>query len=548
MSRISLRKPFLFSLSFLVGLVATLLAGERAQVTVLSTTDMHGHVLPVDYFTGKTDELGLAKVGTLIAQVRKQSPNALLIDVGDTIQGSPLQYVHVRNLHSEVDPMMLVMNHLRYDSMTVGNHEFNFGREVLDKARSEARFPWLSANLISTKTGEPLFTPYLIKQVDGVRVAILGITTIGIPHWEDSEHIQDIRFDDPVAVARARVAELRETQKADVVIVAAHMGLEEDLTTGARGQAPLHHENAVLEIAREVPGIDLMLLGHTHRAIGNLSVNGVLIAQAGRWADNLARADLYLEKNGQSWTILGKSSKLLPVSASVPVDPELSDLVRPYEQRTQEWLGRSIGSCSSEIDARDSRKGDNALIDLIHRVQLDAGKADISFAASFSTEARVKAGEVTVRDIYGLYYYENTLMVVEATGAQVKEALEHSARYFLPFSPGATLESLVNRQIPGYNFETAEGVSYTMDLGRPVGDRIVGLSFQGAPLDTARKFRVALNNYRFNGGGGYAMFKSCPVLERSSSEIRDLIIEWIGKNREIPTACTGNWSIRLPSR
>jgi 2',3'-cyclic-nucleotide 2'-phosphodiesterase/3'-nucleotidase len=519
-------------------------AGERARITVLSTTDLHGNLLPEDPFTRRPDQRGLAKLATLIQRARKDNPKALLLDVGDTIQGSPLEYYHARRHPESVDPIMLVMNQLRYDSMTVGNHEYNFGPEVREKARSEAAFPWLSANTVFTSTGEPAYTPFLIKEVDGVRVAILGITTPGVPYWEDAQKIAGLSFLNPIETTRLRVAELREKYKADIVVAAMHMGLEEDLASSAKALDFIPFESTALAVARSIPGVDLILLGHTHRNIPALVVNNVLIAQAGRWGDRLVRADLYVEKSEQGrWSVIGREATTLPVTEELAADPAVLALAEPYERETRAWLDKAIGQCAESLDARESRLHDTAIMDLIQLVQLEAGKADVSFAASFSPSARIPAGKVTVRDVFSLYVYDNTLVVIEATGLQIKQALEHAARYFKPWQPGATPEQLMDPKIPGYNFDMAAGVSYTIDLTRPPGDRIRDLRYKGAPLDPGLKLRVSINNYRYNGGGGYTMFKACPVLQKSSEELRTLIIEWIERHGEIPVRPDDNWRL-----
>ncbi len=538
--------PVLSALLLTLLLSLSLSAGERAKITILSTTDLHGNILPLNYFTNKPEQKGLAKVATLIHQARKANPKALLIDIGDTIQGAPTSYYHASKNPAPIDPMMLVMNELQYDSMTLGNHEFNFGLPTLQKARSEAKFPWLSANILDSTTKAPAFAPYLIKEIDGVRVAILGITTVGIPHWEDARHIPGLEFQNPIEAARKWVAELREKQKVDVVIVAAHMGLEEDLATGFKQPGQIPNENTALAIARSVPGIDLMFLGHSHRDTPALVVNGVLFAQAGHWGNRLAQAEVFLEKSPEGrWVILGKSSKTIPVAEAVTADPAIVKLVTPYHEETQAWLDKSIGSCAAELNGRRSRLEDSALIDLIHKVQLEAGQADVSFAASFNLEARIHAGPITVRDIYSLYTYENTLVVVEGTGKVVKDALEVAAKYYLPYAAGRSAEQLTDTRAPGYNFDSAEGVSYTLDLNRPQGDRIVDLKYKGAPLAPEQKLKIVVNSYRFAGGGNYGMFKNLPVVHRSSDEVRDLIIEWIDKHKQIPTTASQNWKISL---
>lgn len=537
----SKRISFLF---FSVLFSVVCLAGPRAQVTVLSTTDLHGRVYPINYFTDKPDNVGLAKLATLIQDARKQQPELLLIDVGDCIQGTPLVYHHSRKNLAEINPMMLAMNALRYTSMTVGNHEYNFGNANRKKAEAEAQFPWLSANTVKAGTREPAYVPYIIKEVSGVRVAILGLTTPGIPYWENPENYEGLEFMNPVETAKHYVPLLRQKELADVVIVAAHTGLDEELETGRTGVGIIPNENTALSLAREVEGIDVILMGHTHRDIPALVVNNTLLVQAHYWGRKLARVDIALEKmESGGWQILGRSSTTLPITTETPANPEILAMTQPYHQATQDWLSMEIGKCSQSLDARSARLEDSAIIDLIHNAQLEAGAADVSLAASFDPSARVPKGPVTVRDIYGLYTYENTLVVLEANGQIVKDILEHAARFFLPYSPGKTATELINHGIPGYSYDMAEGVSYEIDLTKPYGERIRNLSYKGRPLAPDTKLRLATNNYRRNGGGGYTMLKNLPVLMRGSREIRDLIIEWVEKHGEIPATPTQNWRI-----
>jgi 2',3'-cyclic-nucleotide 2'-phosphodiesterase/3'-nucleotidase len=209
-------------------------AAQRAHIVILGTTDMHGRIFPIDYYTNKYDNVGIAKVATLIREARKNDPDLLLVDSGDTIQGTPLEYIHNRRNNTPPDPMMLAMSALRYDAMAVGNHEYNFGLKVVEKARSEAKFPWLSANTYKTQgQGGAInyHTPYVVKEVQGVRVGILGLTTPGIPNWENPPNYEGLEFRETVSEAQKWVPILRDTGKADVVVIAMHMGIEEDLRT-----------------------------------------------------------------------------------------------------------------------------------------------------------------------------------------------------------------------------------------------------------------------------------------------------------------------------
>jgi 2',3'-cyclic-nucleotide 2'-phosphodiesterase/3'-nucleotidase len=519
-------------------------AAQRAHVVIMGTTDMHGRVFPIDYYTNKYDNVGIAKVATLVKEARKSDPDLLLVDSGDTIQGTPLEYFHNKRNNTPPDPMMSAMNALHYDSMTVGNHEYNFGLKVLEKARGEAKFPWLSANTYNKDTATTHYQPYIVKEVNGVRVGVLGLTTPGIPNWENVPNYAGLEFKETVSEAKKWVTILREKEKVDLVAITMHMGLEEDLRTGIPSPSQVPNENAAVAIAEQVPGVNVILMGHTHRNEPSLMINGVLLTQANRWASHVARVDLYLEKDsGGHWKIVAESARTIPVTEKTAIDPEIAQIGEPYDKETQAWLGRAIGESPAEITSEDCRFRDTGIIDLIQRVQLEAGKADISMAACFNPQARIPKGPVTVRDIAGLYEYENTLVTIELTGQQVKDALEHSARYFREYQAGKSLADLVDQRIPGYNFDMAEGVNYELDVTKPFGQRIQNLTFKGQPLDPARKLRVVTNNYRVNGGGGFSMYKEAPVIYRSSEEVRELIIDWVERNKTIPTEATNNWRI-----
>jgi 2',3'-cyclic-nucleotide 2'-phosphodiesterase/3'-nucleotidase len=524
------------------------LHAERTHVTVLSTADLHGHIHPVDYYTGEPANHGLAKVGALIKRARLLDPELILVDSGDTIQGSPFAYHAAVVEPANPNPIMAAMNELKFDAMAPGNHEFNFGLDALNTARRSSRFPWIAGNIVLAGSEDPVYAPYIIKQVRGVRVGILGLTTPSIPGWEDPAHYEGLEFTDPVAAAQRWVRELRRRSRVDVVIVAMHMGLEEDILSGQPIPGQLEGENAAMRIAREVPGIDLILMGHTHREVPSIMINGVLMVQAGKWGEYLSRSTLMLERSEPDapWQVIGKTATSHPITAEVPTDPQILKITEETYAASEEWLDRPIGFSPGALSAARSRTEDTAIIDLIHRVQLDAGDADVSLAASFNPDARLPGGELNVRHIASLYPYENTLVVVELTGAQIKEVLEHSARYFLPGRPGARIDTLVDPRVPGYNFDMAEGIGYAIDLNQPVGERIIDLTYRGRKLDPDRKLRVATNNYRHNGGGGYTTFADARVISRSNVGIRELIIDWVRTNPDLPMQPNNNWEVLLP--
>ncbi len=516
---------------------------KRIQIVILGTTDLHGNLYPTDYYTNKPDNRGLAKIATMVRQIRKENDNVMLIDSGDTIQGTPLEYYHNKKNNTPPDPMMLAMNALAYDAMTVGNHEYNFGLQVLEKARSEAKFPWLSANTYDKGTTRTHYQPYIVREVAGVRIAVLGLTTPGIPNWENAPNYAGLEFKDPLLEAKKWVPVLRGKERADVVVIAMHMGLEEDLRTGELNPGQVPNENEAIAIARQVPGVDLIFMGHTHRDVPSVVINGVQLLQADYWGKHLARIDLYLENDGSRWRVYAESARTLPVDDKVAPDAELLRIGEPYDRETQAWLSRPIGESAAELTAIEATFRDTAILDLIQRVQMEAGNADVSMVASFNEKARIAKGPVAVRDIAGLYVYENTLVVLEVTGQQLKDALEHSAKYFRPYEPGKSARDLVDEKISSYNFDIAEGVSYDLNIAKPFGQRIENLQFHGKPLLPDQKLRLATNNYRVNGGGGYTMYKGAPVVYRSNVEIRELIIDWMERHKTIPTEPDNNWKI-----
>jgi 2',3'-cyclic-nucleotide 2'-phosphodiesterase / 3'-nucleotidase len=445
------RQPLVNSFLILLLLLAIVLVGrsfapDRVQITILGTTDLHGNINPIDYYTDKADNRGLAKVATLIKRVRNEQPNTLLIDSGDTIQGSPLESFHSRKNNVRTDPMMLVMNSLNYDAMAVGNHEYNFGLKVLEKARSEAKFPWLSANTYEKGTERTHYKPYIVKDVAGVKLGILGLTTPGVPYWDNPPNYAGLEFRNPVPEARKWVQTLRSQEKVDVVIVSMHMGLGEDLRTGELNTGQIPHENEAVTIAKEVPGIDVIFMGHTHREVPSLYINGVLLTQANHWGRHLARADLYLQKESSGWRVYAKSARTIPADDRVEPDPAVVQLAEPYDRQTQEWLARVIAQSPEELTAEEARFRDTAILDLVQKVQLEAGKADVSMVASFNQNARIAKGPVSVRDVTELYVYENTLAVLEITGQQLKDALEHSAKYYKTYEPGKSLRELIDEK------------------------------------------------------------------------------------------------------
>jgi 2',3'-cyclic-nucleotide 2'-phosphodiesterase/3'-nucleotidase len=512
---------------------------DQVHFTLLATTDLHGNLFPFDYYANRPAERGLAKIATLVRRVRAEQKNVLLFDCGDTIQGTPLAYYFARRETAAPNPTIALMNALKYDAMATGNHEFNFGLEVLWKAKRESQFPWLSANIRqSYLSGDAYFSPFIVKTIAGVRVGIVGFITPGVPRWEIPEHYRGYEFEQIVDAARRVIPEVR--RQSDLIVVIAHSGLERDPQTGESSPDQIPGENAILQLAETVPGIDVILYGHSHREQPQLVLNGVLLAQARNWGQSLARADIEMVRGPDGkWSIFTKRSAVIPVTVEVPADPEILELARPFHEATQKYLDTPVAVSEMELDGSTARYEDHPLVDLIHQVQLEAGNADISLATMLFAGARVPKGDVTIRQLASVYIYENSLYTVEMSGAQLRAALETAAGYFpsWPFPEGRSI------RLPGYNADSAEGVSYEVDLSRPAGQRIQNLQFKGMPLADSQKLRVATNNYRYAGGGNYHVLRGLPIVHRSSQEIRELLIEYVSRRKTVPTGVNGNWRL-----
>jgi 2',3'-cyclic-nucleotide 2'-phosphodiesterase/3'-nucleotidase len=526
-------------------------AAERVTLTVLATTDSHGFILPYDYFTRRPAPRGLAAAATLIRQVRHETPHTLLVDCGDTIQGSPLASVYQADARAGAthapEPMMLAMNQMGYDAMVVGNHEYNFGLKRLSEARDAARFPWLSANT-ATAGALPAFAPYLVKTVAGVRVAVIGITTAAIPQWEKPENIRGLSWLAPEeGVRRALVA--LETEKPDVILAAVHGGLGRDPTTGAVRPHELPGENPVWQLAEQFPQLAAVIYGHSHRSEPGRRVGGVLVVQPRPWATEVARVDLALEREpGGPWRLASATSRLLAVTAETAPDPKLVELARPYHEAAERHLEMPVAESAVELSGARGRFEDNALVDAIHEVQLHYTGAQVSFTSLFRTEVSVARGPVTRRELAALYVYDNELYAIEGDGRMVREALENATRYFRTCpDPSCERGPLIERTIPGYNYDMAQGVDYDVDLTQPVGKRVRNLRFRGAPLRDDQPLRIALNNYRAAGSAGYSMFRDAKIVWRSGREIRDLMAAYWSERKRLPEKPDGNWRL-LPPR
>ena len=530
------------SLAVFVSTCATAAENQAAELTILHTSDLHGSVMPFnDYANRPSDRGSLAQISTLVKEIRSASDHSVMVlDSGDTLQGTPFeQFTLVR--WGEPSPTIDAMNRIGYQAMAIGNHEFNFGLEVLERAREQAEFPFLSANILREGSRELAFQPYAVFEQGPIRVGVLGLITPNVPGWEKPEYYRGLVFEPMDEAARRWVPVLRKKEKCDVVVVLAHSGFEQDPDTGETDGTS--HENFVWRLTA-VPGIDVLLTGHTHENIPPQLVRGVLVAQPWARARMLTRIDLSLERDGKGWQITERRGENLPAKG-VAADDEITSAFALVQQRVQTALDAPVGEVTGDVVVDRCRLEDCAAVDLVHEVQMHASGADLSLAALLNAGApALRAGPVNWRWIHAFYVYPNTLFAVRLTGAQVRDVLEHAARYYdgLECAPeGCTV--VADNEIPHYNVDNMAGVSYRIDPTRPEGSRVRDLRFGGLPIDPEAEFVVACNSYRTAGGGFYPHLETAEVVWRSSEELPDLIGNYLEENRPWIPAADGNWQI-----
>ncbi|MGW2636136.1 bifunctional metallophosphatase/5'-nucleotidase [Streptomyces sp. NPDC001348] len=533
---------------------------RRYSLTVMGTTDLHGHVFNWDYFKDAEysdkagNAVGLARVSTLVNQVRAEKGrcNTLLLDAGDTIQGTPLTYYYAKvdpitAKGGPVHPMAQAMNAMGYDAAALGNHEFNYGIETLRKFEQQLHFPLLGANALDARTLKPAFPPYFIKKfhVPGappVKVAVLGLTNPGIAIWDKAYVQGKLTFPGLEEQAAKWVPKLR-SMGADVVVVSAHSGTS---GTSSYGDQVPYVENAAANVARQVPGIDAILVGHAHVEIPELKVTNevtgrtVVLSEPLCFAERLTLFDIELAFDRGRWEVESVAASLLNAN-SVADDPRITKLLTDEHAKVVKYVNQVVGTATETLTTVEARYKDAAIIDLITKVQEDVVKAAlagteyaslpvIAQASPFSRTSEIPAGDVTIRDLSSLYVYDNTLVAKLMTGAQIRAYLEYSAEYFVQTAADAVVdvEKLTNANgRPDYNYDYVSGLRYEIDIAQPAGSRVRNLTYDGAALDDARQFVLAVNNYRANGGGAFPYVASAKELWSESTEIRTRIAEWV---------------------
>ncbi|WP_018750163.1 bifunctional metallophosphatase/5'-nucleotidase [Paenibacillus sanguinis] len=517
---------------------------------ILVTSDIHGSIYPTDYRTSEEQPWGLAKLATLIRRERQRYPGLLLLDNGDSLQGTPLCSYFVKYRKDEMHPAIEVMNKLGYDAAVPGNHEFNYGAEVLRRAVEQSRFPWLSAGIVEAESGEPAFgKPYILQTTEeGIRIAVLGVTTHYIPNWENPRHIADWTFRDVLETVKAWVPRIRDEERPDLLIVSYHGGFECDLDTGEPSER-LTGENQGSAICREVPGIDILITGHQHRRIAG-EIEGVTILQPGYNGQALGKLVVRFQHHQDGWRIAGKTAELLVPDADIPADEQVLEWIAPVEAETQAWLDQPIGCVNGDMSissAFECRLADHPFIEFVNRVQMEAAGVDISNTALLSEQSGGFQGSITMRDVLTNFMYPNTLTVLRLTGRDIRMALEQTAGYFVVDDSNkvAINPDYIQPKPQHYNYDMWEGIEYELAVDRPAGERVVKLNYHGTPLPDETEVDVVMNNYRAGGGGDYEMYRGKPIIREIQQDMAELVAEYIARTGTIAASCDQNWRVTV---
>lgn len=493
------------------------------HLRLISTSDVHGYLYPTNYSRRQDSRpYGWLKAATLLHQLQTSPDDTITVTLenGDWLEGSPLASYLATQAPERAGIWSQLLNTGRYDARILGNHDFNYGQTYLQASLTDRHCPAVAANILGATAQSISDGPYTILERGGLKIAILGLTTAYVPHWESAEHLRGLRFESAVTTAQFWVPRLR--QLADVIVVAYHGGLEADPVTG-QATEPLTDENEGYRLLTQVPGIDALITGHQHRQIAGV-YNGVPTTQPGEKGQAIGVIDLELHQK----RVVHRAAKLV-LTANVRPDPQLSARYQALEARVQDWLdapiGRVTGPSMLITDPMAARLHGHPYLELINQIEMAAGHVDIAATALFNDDVLGFSPTVTRRQLLNSYPYPNTLVVERITGQALRQALERCASFFTRTSTG---EIQVNPAFTTpksqlYNYDVYAGIDYTFDLKRPVGHRVTQLSYHGHPVQPTQILAIAMNQYRGYGGGDYPMFNAAKISRKVDDDMVTLI-------------------------
>ncbi|MFA8342380.1 MAG: bifunctional UDP-sugar hydrolase/5'-nucleotidase [Rhodothermaceae bacterium] len=557
----------------LILLLGLSLSAQTVNIKIVETSDVHGSLLPYDFKNAKEKNYSLAQVSQYVKELRADvNQEVILVDNGDILQGTPLIYYYNYERPDQKNIYSQIMNYMKYDAGTVGNHDIETGHKVYDKFNSELNFPWLAANARDTEKDKPYFQPYTIIKRKGIKIAVLGLITPGIPMWLPEVLWSGIDFQDMKKSAGKWVKIIKEKENPDMIVGVFHSGI--DHTYGGQAAKLHRNENASQIVAEEVDGFDLIFVGHDHKrwnfTVKNKSGKDVLILGPLASAQTVSQANITFTYNPQTGEWDKKIKGEIVEMFDRKPDPEYLEKFDYARIATNKYVNKPVGKFLSEITTREAILGPSAFMDVIHSFQIEQADADISLAAPLAFDSKVKKGEIFVRDMFNLYKYENFLYTMKLSGKEIKDFLEYSyASWMAQAKDKNDHLMLFEKDKEGnlkksdrsgapllkarfYNFSSASGINYTVDITKPTGEKInITALTNGEKFDLSKTYKVAINSYRGNGGGGHltkgAKIDKDQLADRlitsTDKDLRFYLMKWIEKKGIVEPEIKGNWKV-----
>ncbi|WP_346928829.1 5'-nucleotidase C-terminal domain-containing protein [Clostridium sp.] len=507
------------------------------KITILATTDVHGNVLGYNYDNGESFiDSGMNRIYSYIKQVKSENPNTLVVDNGDIIQGNTLTDEIYSNEKKEKHPVISAMNFMGYDAMVLGNHEFNFGIDLIKSLEKQSDFPFLSANVNYRKNGYEFVKTHTILNCGGVRIGIIGLTTPNVPRWAGNL-VDELSFHDLGETAYRYVNEIRD--KVDVILVMAHASMVSE-------HDKKNESDAAEKILRLCPEIDVLVVGHFHITVkekrGKTLIGGA--TDSGR---DVIRFDLTLDSN--NCVIDGKVQVVAMKDYYPSKELEYLPVIKKAHETTMDFITEVIGEASEDFQPKDEIKfipegklRDTPLIELINKVQLINSGADVTSTSLIRDDSNIKKGIITYGNIFNIYKFTTFLYVVEVTGKELKNYMEWAASAYNQWKLGDISISFT-MDIPGYQHEFFAGVDYKVDISKPVGHRIVDLIFKGELVKENQVLKLATSDYCYFANLKGRKLAKKDYIWKSSNTIRDMIVEYIKNQGIVSPEVDNNWEI-----
>ncbi len=543
---------------------------KEVKLKFIVTSDIHGAIFQYDFIEDVLTTSSLSQICTYIREQREDtSQEVILLDNGDILQGQPIVYyankaLKDKRIEQQVHIIADVMNYMRYDAASVGNHDIEAGHEVYDFLRKEFKFPWLSANAVYKDTKEPYFQPYTIIERKGIKIAVIGLITPAIPNWLPESLWEGMEFEDMIESAQKWIDIVKQKEAPDLIVGLFHSGI--DYTYNRQTEDTYRNENASLLVAQKVNGFDIIFAGHDHQefnaVVTNKFGNRVLVLNPRSLGKFVGVVEVLMQKDPKTGRYFKKDMTGLNLEMNFcEIDRDFESKFKKHVTIIRNYVAEPIAYFTRSVSSREALFADSAFVDIIHKIQLDITGADVSFASPLTYDTRIGKGTVYVRDMFKLYKFDNLLYIMELTGREIKDYLEYSyANWFntMRDENDHLLKFIVNRKgeqvLLGkyYNFSSAAGIKYLVDLRRPDGDKIQIIEMSsGEPFEMDKVYRVAINSYRANGGGSHLTEGvglshnelQKRIIKRYDDDLRTMITEWIKEHKVIHPTPTKDWRL-----